>query len=152
MLSAPQSIQSTQEAWFDEFIAAVRTHQLQLETETAPQELKQVYQTLMSGNEDTMASLSKALANKHFIKKLVLEYLLAIRAQMPIKLAFDMDDSEVLIWAEVENGNEDKENFLLMAEAQVNAKYHKFGYDLTSTIVENSDHLPIPNHYAVFKA
>jgi hypothetical protein len=39
-----------------------------------------------------------------------------------------------------------------MAEADVNAKYHKFGYDLTSTILESNDNLSIPGHYAIFKA
>lgn len=152
MTIANKNIQTVQNSWFDEFIAAVRTHQLQLETDTATDELKSIYNVLFSGNEIDLASLNKISANQFFVKNMVFEYLKLLHNNIPLKLAFDMDDSEVLIWAEIQNNDETMENFLLMAEAEVNAKYHKFGYDLTSTIVESNDNLSIPGHYAIFKA
>lgn len=152
MKIAEKNIQTVQNSWFDEFIAAVRTHQLQLETGTANEEIKSVYNVLINGNQIDLAALNKINANQYFVKNMVLEYLKSIQNNMPLKLAFDMDDSEVLIWAEIPNNDEVLENFLLMAEAEVNAKYHKFGYDLTSTIVESNDNLSVPNHYAIFKA
>jgi hypothetical protein len=144
-------IQSINEAWFDEFIAAIKTHQLQLETNTASEELKGMYDVFMRGSDNELARLSKISANQHFIKKVIVDYVKAVSGQMPIKLAFDLDDSEVLVWAEIENDNEAAEDFLLLAEAKVNAEYHQYGYDLTSTIVEVRDCLSIPNHYSVFK-
>ena len=98
-----------------------------------------------------MAVLSKMNANQHFIKNVIVEYLQEISKKLPIRLAFDLDDSEVLVWAEINDDDEEMENFLLLAEAKVNANYHKYGYDLTSTIVEVRDGLSIPNHYSVFK-
>lgn len=150
-LQTTQPLQTVNEAWFDEFIASVRTHQLQLETGTASQEIKQAYDLMINGSDNDLAYYSKASANRHFIRKLILDYIKSISSSMPVKLAFDMDDSEVLVWAEIADDDEAAENFLLLTEAEVNAKYHQFGYDLTSTIVETRDSLPIPNHYVTFK-
>lgn len=152
MSLSSQNISTLKEAWFDEFIATIRTHQLQLETNTAPDGLKQVYDVVIHGSDNQLAELSKMSANRHFTKKLIVEYLKEVGNKLPIKLAFDLDDSEVLVWAEIPNDNEGMENFLLLAEASVNAKYHQFGYDLTSTIVEERDNLSIPNHYSPFKS
>ena len=34
----------------------------------------------------------------------------------------------------------------------INSKYHKFGFDMETTIVESGDHLPVPNHYTLYKS
>ena len=137
--------------WFDEFIATIRTHQLQLETNTADNELQNFYKAVFSGNSNQLAKLSKDTANQHFVKALVLEYLQEIQQSMPNKLAFDMNDNEVLVWAEIGDNNEELEDRLILAEAKVNAKYHQFGYDITSMLIEVSDRLSIPGHYVEFK-
>lgn len=146
------TLQTVQETWFEHFIAAIRTHQLQLETDTAPDDLKNAYSIIMHGSNNDMAMLNRLSANRHFIEKIVLEYMELVRERMPVKLAFDLNGSEVLVWAEIQNNDEDMEDFLLMAEAEVNAKYHKFGYDMTSTIVEQRDSLDIPNHFTKMTA
>jgi hypothetical protein len=151
MQATGNNIQTIKDAWFDEFIAAIRTHQLQLETNTATEELKKMYDVIIRGSDNDLAVLSKVSANQHFIKKVIVEYLREVSKQMPIKLAFDLDDSEVLVWAEIKDDDDEMENFLLLAEAKVNSIYHKYGYDLTSTIVEVRDKLSIPNHYSAFK-
>jgi hypothetical protein len=151
MNAQTQNLQSIKDVWFEEFIAAIRTHQLQLETNTAPEELRRLYGVFINGNATDLAVLSKMNANQHFIKNVIVEYLQEISKKLPIRLAFDLDDSEVLVWAEINDDDEEMENFLLLAEAKVNANYHKYGYDLTSTIVEVRDGLSIPNHYSIFK-
>jgi Mg2+ and Co2+ transporter CorA len=138
-------------AWFDEFIATIRTHQLQLETNTANSELENLYKIIFSGNTSQMAKLAKDNANQHFIKAMVLEYLKEIHNAMPNKLAFDMNDNEVLVWAEINDDAEELENQLILAEAKVNAKYHQYGYDITSMITETSDYLSLPSHYVEYK-
>jgi hypothetical protein len=141
------TLQTVQEAWFENFIAAVRTHQLQLETNTAPNDLKKAYSVFMHGSDNDLAMLNRVTANKHFIQKIILEYMNRVRERMPQKLAFDLNGNEVLVWAEIKNDDEELEDFLLMAEAEVNAQYHKYGYDITSTIVEQRDNLNVPNHF-----
>lgn len=152
MLSFEDNITEIKSTWFDEFIAAIRTHQLQLETNTASESLKQFYEVAINGNQNQLAQLSKESANQHFIKQIIISYLKEIENKMPEKLAFDLDDSEVLVWAEIENDDEQMEDYLLIAEATVNAKFHQYGYDLTSTIVEKRDGLSIPNHYSLVKS
>ena len=39
------------------------------------------------------------------------------------------------------NDNEELEKQLYLAEAQINAQYHQYGFDMTSMIVESGDHL-----------
>lgn len=138
------------EAWFDDMIATLKAHQLQLETNTADPGLKQFYDKLFGSNENEMAHLSKAMAQKYFIPKIIVDYIQLLAGERPLKIAFDYNDAEVLVWAEIEEGDVEMERKLLKAEAVVNAKYHDFGFDMETTIVEQGDRLPVPNHYKVF--
>jgi len=140
------------ENWFDSLIATLRTHQIQLETQTAQSDLKKFYETVFAGNADELAHMGKTSAQKHFVPRIILDYLKLTANQPPLKLAFDYNDSEVLVWAEIDNNNESLEKELLKAEASVNAKYHQFGFDMETTIVEAGDGLEVPNHYTVYKA
>lgn len=141
-----------QTQWFQEFIATLQTHQLMLETNTASEELKNIYNVFFNGSETELAHAAKRSSDIHFIKSIIVDYLKEIKQNMPVKLAFDLDDSEVLVWAEINNDDEATEDFLLLAEAAVNAKFHAYGYDITSTIVEKRDSLAVPNHYIIYKA
>ena len=57
----------------------------------------------------------------------------------------------VLVWAEINDDDEQMEDKLILSEAKINAKYHLYGFDMESTIVETSDKLPVPNHYRSLK-
>lgn len=149
-----ESIQKSSkiEAWFDDFMATLRTHQVQLETSTASSQLKKFYETIFTGNVDDIAYMNKQNVQQHFVKRIIFEYLELTKEIKPSKLAFDYNDSEVLVWAEVTDNDEKTERLLLKAEATINAKFHGFGFDMETTIVEASDTLDIPNHYKAFKA
>ncbi len=144
--------QSTLEVWFDNFISTLRSHQIQLETDTAHIELKKFYETVFSGNADELAHLGKKGAQKHFVSRIIVDYLKLIANHQPLKLAFDYNDSEVLVWAEISDNSEELEKILLKAEAKVNAQYHGYGFDMETTIVEAGDKLNIPNHYTPYKS
>lgn len=144
--------QSVIDAWFDDFIATLRTHQVQLETNTAQEELKKFYDLLFNSNENELAHLAKTGAQKHFVPRIIVDYVKLISTTLPLKLAFDYNDSEVLVWAEISDGDTEQEKNLLKAEAIINARYHNFGFDMETTIVESGDHLPVPNHYAPYKS
>ncbi len=143
-------LQADSEKWFDHLIATLKTHQVMLETNTANEELKEFYKMLIGGDIDRISHLNKVYVQKYFISKIIWEYLSLIKDRKPSKLAFDFNDSEVLVWAEVKNDNEELEKQLYLAEAQINAQYHQYGFDMTSMIVESGDHLSVPNHYKVF--
>ncbi len=138
------------QTWFDDLVATIRAHQLQLETNTAIPELEEFYKSIFSGSADALLKQNKQLVQKHFIPKIIFEYTKFIKDSMPNKLAFDFNDSELLVWAVIDDDNFDQERYLILAEARINAKYHQYGFDMKSTIVENSDNLSIPNHYKIF--
>jgi hypothetical protein len=147
-----ETTQSAIEAWFDNFIASLRAHQVQLETQTADSELKKFYETVLVGNANELAHLGKTAAQKHFIPRIIVDYIKLISGNKPLKLAFDFNDSEVLVWAEIKDGEKELEKALLKAEAHINSKYHSYGFDMESTIVESSDNLSVPNHYNTYKS
>jgi len=140
------------EGWFDEFITTLRTHQVQLETNTANAELKKFYETIFGGNADELAHLGKTGALKYFVPRIIVDYLNLISAKRPLRLAFDFNDSEVLVWAEIPDNDEQLERALLIAEAHINSKYHNYGFDMETTIVEAGDSLDVPNHYTLYKS
>ena len=140
------------EEWFDNLIATLRLHEQQLEMDNAPEGVKQFYQTMVQGNQNEIFHLSKVNSQTHFVSNIIFDYLKNIKDNFPERLAFDFNDSEVLVWAEIDDDNEEMEKALFLAEAKVNATYHPYGFDMTSVIVEKSDKQSIPNHYKVFRA
>lgn len=144
--------QSAIETWFDDLISTLRSHQVQLETNTAQNELKKFYEKLLTSTDNELAHLGKATAQKHFIPRIIFDYIELVSDVKPVKLAFDFNDSEVLVWAEVKEGDAELEKKLLRAEAIINSKYHDFGFDMETTVVESGDRLTVPNHYKLYKS
>lgn len=148
----PSTVVHTERAvWFDELISTLRVHELQLDTQTIHPDLKKFYDVVISKNFDEMFRLNKAAAQEFFVKKIVVEYLRILGDNLPNKLAFDFNDSEVLVWAEIERDDQKMESLLTQAEAKISALFHPYGFDMESMIVENSDGLPVPNHYKIYK-
>lgn len=140
------------EAWFDDFISMLRSHQLQLETSTASSELKSFYEKLFGGNPLEIAKSNKLAIQQYFVRRIVFDYLMEIKGFEPLKLAFDFNDSEVMVWAEIQDNDAQAEKKLIKAEASINANYHQYGFDMETTIVEQADNQAIPNHYRLFKS
>jgi hypothetical protein len=65
----------------------------------------------------------------------------------PKKLGLELSNSKVLVWAEIYDNDDETEKALILAQAKVNARYSKFGFAISSTIVEECDQLAVPNHY-----
>lgn len=138
--------------WFDDFVATLRSHQIQIETDVASKEIRDVYSTLFSGNLEQVLNANKQVGQEYFVKNLIVDYLKKLDKNIPQKLAFDFNDSEVLVWAEVKKDDENFERKLILTEAYINAKYEQYGFAMNSTIVESEDHLRVPNHYKIYQA
>lgn len=138
------------EVWFNEFVASVRADELALATGVASDEKKEMYHSLMDTNITDMVDVNVRSAKKHYISSMLLDYVRELRAsnKFPFKkMAVSFNNAELLVWAEIENDNWVIEKNLIMTEAKINSIYHKKGFDMTTTIVEECDHLPVPNHY-----
>lgn len=150
-LQASQSNQTGINDWFDSFVAMLRSHEVQLETNTAPDELKTFYENAISSNVEELVKFSKEKVQKFYITKMLVTYLEELKPNFPPKLAFDLKDSEVLVWAEINEDDEEFETRLILTEAKVNALFHDHGYDVVTTIVENGDGISIPEQYQIFQ-
>lgn len=135
--------------WFESFIDELQIHLLTLETKTASKTRKEFYDTLIFGNELEVVALANDLAKITLVKNIVGDYLseLKDRKKFPKRLALNFSNSKVLVWAEIRNDDEATEDALILTEAKVNSKYNKYDFNVSSTIVEESDKLKIPDHY-----
>jgi len=136
-------------AWFDDLIGKLRADEVLLENNMATEGQKQFYNTLISGSENEIHASARNSSSLYFIKNLVFDYFNDLKAynSHPLKLALDLSDAKILVWAEVDDDDEATEDALILAEAKANAKYSDYGFHISSTIIEKSDRLPVPPHY-----
>jgi hypothetical protein len=137
--------------WFDGLIAQIRKDQLLLETNCAPKSKEDFYKNVIFGSSLELAGTSRKQSSQVFITHIVMEYIdeLNARERKPLKLAINFSDASVLVWAVIKDDDEQTENALILSEAVINARYFKYGFHISSTILEESDNYPIPSHYQV---
>ena len=93
--------------------------------------------------------VSKKTSSTFFIKNLINSYFkeLGERKTRPNRVALELSNSNVLVWAEIENDDELTEDALILSAAKVNYAFSTFGFHISSTIVEVGDKLNVPKHY-----
>lgn len=147
--TAQNADQTKIDNWFDEFIHDIQTDKFLLKEGIASKETKNIYETLMGEDVEKTLLLGREISDKFFFRKMVIDYMLELKNREATinKLAFDIGSSKILSWVVINDLDEKSEDELIMAEATVNAKYHQYGFHLSTTIIENSDNYPIPSHY-----
>jgi hypothetical protein len=93
--------------------------------------------------------VSKKTSSAFFIKNLVDSYFIELgeRKARPNRVALELSNSKVLVWAEIENDDELTEDALILSAAKVNYAFSTFGFHISTTIVEVDDNLNVPKHY-----
>lgn len=136
------------EQWFDDIVAQIRADQVAYEAGIiAPEEAK-MYDNFINGEVKPLMDNALAVAKIYYVKRILLDYIKVLGGFKSFnKLAVSFHDSGLFVWAEIPNGGEGAEDQLIMAEAEVNSKYHQLGFNINTTYVEESDNFPIPNHY-----
>jgi len=137
--------------WFAEFIQALSVKKIAYSSQAMTDEESRQYEFFATASEADIINRAREGSDIYFSKKIVVEYLKEIHAIPKRKLAFDLSGSEILVWIETENDNEDIEKQLILAEAKINAEFYRYGYRIDSMIVEESDHLSVPTHYVTFQ-
>lgn len=136
--------------WFDDFISSIKVDQVLHQTDLMDPAKKHIYDAMIADNQDVVFNSAMQMASTHFIMKLVEKYFIELfsdKKHIPSRLAFDLSDSKILVWAEIENDDEQAEDKLILAAAKVNSLFFDYGFHLSSTIVEKSDGLAIPKQY-----
>lgn len=135
--------------WFDSMVINLRYDQTLLENDILEEGKKQVYDTMMSGNQESMSNMGREFSTTYFVSQIIDAYfkeLIKVKSS-PRKIALELSHSKILVWVEIEEDDEVMEDALILTEAKINAYYSKYGFYISSTIVESSDGLITPEHY-----
>lgn len=137
--------------WFDEIISNLRVDQLLMETHLLDKHKAEVYEALIAGKEDFVHDYARKTSSAFFIKNLLDSYFIELgqRKAAPRKIALELSNSKILVWAEIENEDEHTEDSLILTTAKVNNEYSKYGIHVSTTIVEKDDFLKVPDHYKI---
>jgi hypothetical protein len=143
------SKKNSHDAWFDDFVGTIRLDEQLLKNDLINPEKKQLYNKLFEGNVESLIVDARKMSTQYFIRSLINEYIkeLSHLKHNPKKLGLELSNSKVLVWAEIYDNDDETEKALILAQAKVNAQYTKFGFAITSTIVEECDQLTVPSHY-----
>ena len=138
-------------SFFNEMYSHLFFFFFMLEMGIASPEKEQAYGILMSKNPNMIQGMTRMAATTHFLNVMINDFIKELnnKKSMPKKLAFSISDSKLFAWAEICNDDEKTEDDLFLAEALVNGKYYQYGVSVSTTVVEESDKIDIPNHYHV---
>lgn len=135
--------------WFDKMVSELRVDELLIETDCLEKRKKDLYAAMIQGDEVFMHNYARKSGTAFFIQKIIESYFIALAGYKakPRKLGLDLSASKILVWAEINNDDEETEDALILASARVNNDFSEYGFHLSSTIVEEDDKLNIPAHY-----
>ena len=136
-------------SWFENVVDHIRTDHLMYSTGAVTTETKKFYDDVIFGGGEQLFSNLRGASSKYYISQILKDYIDELKKleTKPLKLSMALSDSKILVWAEIEDEDEKTEDALLIAEAKVNGKYYQKGFYMTSTIIEKSDKLSVPQHY-----
>lgn len=144
-----KTLSENTKSWFDDMVSSLRVDQLLMEADSLEQKKKEVYDAMISGDQNFMHQYARNSSTAFFIQKIIESYFIALAENKakPNRLGLDLSPSKVLVWAEIKNNDEATEDALILAAAKVNHDFSDYGFHISSTIVEEEDQLNIPNHY-----
>lgn len=135
--------------WFEDMISNLKIDQLLIQSDIIDQEKGEVYRAMIERDDDFVHGYARKTSSFYFIRNLVDSYVAELinRSVKLSKLAFELMNSKVLVWAEINDDDEKAERELILSSAKVNNEFSQYGFHISSTIVEKSDRLNVPNHY-----
>lgn len=141
------------EKMFDEFVQTLRIDQLQLDAGVASKEKQALYEPLINGDYRQMAINNRNYSSLALAKDMAMTFAFELgKTQLkPNKLAMQLSTNGILVWATINDNDEDTEDAIYIAEAKANAEFYKYGLHLSATVLEESDNYPIPEQYKEIK-
>lgn len=142
-----QEILYTQEMMFDELIDTISQHKAMILNREAPEDMVKMYDLLRVGSRNQQSHYINNQVHIDFASQIIPDFLRESSMFTYNKIAFDHSNNEILVWIELKDDDWESEKGFILAAAKVNAKFNKYGYDITITFVEESDGLSVPSHY-----
>lgn len=150
-----KSLQDATNNWFEKTINELAADQLTYETNTIRPQTKEMYERMATGKiDEVMLQLTESLQQYYFreiLGRFFNELFNVRKSKKPNKLAFDYKGKQIMIWVEIPDDDQKMEDTIFMAEATANYNFRNTGFNLSATLVEESDHLEIPPHYVNFE-
>ncbi len=145
--TANKSADTTQ--WFDNLVTTIRSEQLQLESGIADKEKQAFWKPMMENNSLQIALTTREMSSRLIIPELIINYLNGLKTRVVDinSLSFQMSDSKILVWAIVNDDDEDSMDQLFLQEAEINAKFAEYGFHVSTTIMEKSDNCTTPPQF-----
>ena len=115
------------------------------------QSKRQFFTDMMDNEIMKVATSTRKMVSQLVISEMLRQYFTTLNQNVKVlkKLAFELSDSKILVWAEISEDDENIEDALLLAEAKVNGEFSKAGFRLLTTIVEDCDELKVPEDYVI---
>ncbi len=146
--------QTKQDKWFDDIILGLRTDELLKNTGLLDKEKEKMYNALIKNDYLQIAKYAQNQLHKDLTKLIIYSFLIETlkREANTKKIAFDYSSKGVLVWAVINDDDEKTEDALILSEAKINYELaDKFDYHISTTIVEDSDNISIPNQYKIIE-
>lgn len=141
------------DAWFAALLEGVRqqigTDQLKINTGTADKQTTDFYHALRSQDPLRLAQTIRNESLKVLLSAGLLGFFneLSKRKRLPKRIALHHDATELMLWAEVEDGDEETHDAIVLAASEINLNLHRLGFFIETMVVESRDMCPIPSHY-----
>ncbi len=135
--------------WFESMVQNLKLDQTLHEIDVLDKEKKDLYDAMISKDHEFTHSYARNISSTFFVTNMVEAYFkeLSKASAKPIKLALELSNSKILVWAEIKEDDDKTEDALILSEAKINAFFTQYGFHISSTIVEDCDGLEIPIHY-----
>lgn len=141
--------------WFFGKIATLRMHQQQLKNGNAPAGMKEAYDEMIEVADDytQLFALHEKMAKKRFILEMLTAYIESgiSESEAISKLAFALEDKNLLVWAEIEDDNEKVEFELFSLAGKINAEFFEYGFQVQTTVVESYEKIALPKNFRSYK-
>ncbi len=138
--------------WFEKLVNSMRKDVEMFKLGIDNSGKTELLDAAFNNDHDKMNSIMRESSQLHFVQGLMKSYIeeLNHHSCKPLNIAFDLNNDEILVWAVIKDDDEETEKKLWLSEAKTNFNFHKYGFNLSTTIVEESDKITIPAHYISF--
>lgn len=137
--------------WFDEMVATLRSHELQLETGLASKELAKFYETLRGGSELQLAQLAIEQGERVVVLNLILSVLNALSEFEIKEVWLNLSQKTLNVWVKTEVKDRAVYRSIINAIAKVNAAIEEIDYFIDVFVIQNRTIAPPKNYFLVFE-
>ena len=137
--------------WFDEMVATLRSHELQLETGLASKELAKFYETLRGGSELQLAQLAIEQGERVVVLNLILSVLNALSEFEIKEVWLNLSQKTLNVWVKTDVKDRAVYRSIINAIAKVNAAIEEIDYFIDVFVIQNRTIAPPKNYFLVFE-